>query len=78
MLQHILYKYAVPFCGVIDKHMGHCPNQLAILQDRSTAHSLNDAASYFDQFLIGNLQNKLSVQMLFIVYDICDLDIIEL
>ena len=34
----MLDKNAIPPVGMVDEHMGHCPNQLAVLKDGAAAH----------------------------------------
>ena len=36
--QHILYKNRIPLCAVLDKHVGHRPDQFPILDNGAAAH----------------------------------------
>lgn len=47
--QHILNKDPIPRRGVVDEHVGHCPHQLAVLNDGRAAHALHDAPCLLDQ-----------------------------
>ena len=54
--QHIFYKDSVASGWVIHQHMGHRAHQLPILNDRTAAHALDDAAGGGEQLFIRDLQ----------------------
>ena len=43
MLEHIFNKYPISLSGVLDKNVGHGSYDCAILDNRRTAHALDDA-----------------------------------
>ena len=43
---HILDEDPVTFCRIVDKNVGYRADQLAILQDRASAHALYDSAGF--------------------------------
>ena len=49
MLQHIFNKNAISAGGVLDENVSNGADQLSILNDGASAHSLDDAASQLQQ-----------------------------
>ena len=45
ILVHIFRKNRISAGGVVDKNVGHCADQLAVLQDRTAAHPLDNPAA---------------------------------
>ena len=43
LVQHIFNEYPIAAGGIVDKHVRDGAYELAILDDRTAAHSLNDA-----------------------------------
>ena len=37
-VQHVFNEDAISRCGVVNKNMGHCSHQFAILDDRTAGH----------------------------------------
>lgn len=46
-LQHRFCKYAISGCRVLYKYVCHCSRQLAVLDNRTAAHTLYDASGDF-------------------------------
>ena len=38
LIQHIFYENAVSRCRIVDQHVGHRADKLAVLDDRRAAH----------------------------------------
>ena len=50
MHQHILTKNPIPLPGILHQHMGHCPDELPVLDDGAVAHErVKERATYFDR-----------------------------
>ena len=67
---HILTEYTIASFGIVHKNVSHCTCKLTVLDDRRTAHSLNDTACFFQQFLIGDAQNHVFGIVSAVVIDI--------
>lgn len=76
MLQHIFNKYSISSCGIIDKHMGHRPHQLIILNNRTPAHALHDSSGYPKQCLIGYPQHNTFIFLDGIIFHFLNLNFI--
>ncbi len=48
---------AVAACRIIDKYVGYGSDDLSVLDDRASAHPLNDSAGSFQQFRICHFQH---------------------
>jgi len=57
--EHIFGKNAVSARRVVYKYMGHGADQLAVLDDRASAHSLHDAAGLAQELLVGDAQDHI-------------------
>lgn len=55
MLQHVFNKYPVSSGAVLDENVGDCTDDLAVLDDGTAAHSLNNAAGELQQVRIRHL-----------------------
>lgn len=58
LFQHRFYKNAIPFRRIIDKNMCHCSDHFSILQNRRTAHALNDTSGFLNQRIIRHLERQ--------------------
>ena len=59
-IQHILYKNAISRCGIIDEDMGHCADEVTVLDNGRAAHALDDAAGGFQQLGIGDTDEEIA------------------
>ena len=56
--------------------MCHCSDQLPVLYDRASAHSLDDTSCFFQKFRIRHLDHESFISLRCCHVDICHLDII--
>ena len=59
LLQHIPDPNAVPCGGVVHHDVGHRTHQPAVLEDRTSAHALDNAAGGLQQALVRHLNEKI-------------------
>ena len=64
----------VPSAGILHKHMGHCPGQLPVLDNRAAAHSLHDTSCQLQQLRIRHLNDHTFVLMAGIIVHLLDLN----
>ena len=60
---HILREYPVAPCRVIDEHMGHSPDQPAVLHYRRTAHALHDTSCFINKTFICDVYHKVMLSI---------------
>ena len=76
MLQHILNKNPISSGTVLHENMGDGPYEFTVLDDRCTAHSLDDSSGQGDQVRICDFQFDSPVHVVMIKMNVGDLDII--
>ena len=76
MLQHILNKNPISSGTVLHENMGDGPYEFTVLDDRCTAHSLDDSSGQGDQVRICDFQFDSPVHVVMIEMNVGDLDII--
>ena len=76
LLQHILNKNPISSGTVLHENMGDGPYEFTVLDDRCTAHSLDDSSGQGDQVRICDFQFDSPVHVVMIEMNVGDLDII--
>ena len=76
MRKHVFYENPIPFRGVLHKNMGYRSNNLAVLDDRTSAHSLDDPSCDREKLRVCDLQYDSPVDIIILKIDIRDLHII--
>ena len=59
-IEHIFDEDAVAGGGIVDEHMGHCADQLAVLDDGTAGHALDDAVGCIEKLGIGDLEQQIT------------------
>ena len=75
LVEHIFNENAVAGGGVVDKNVGHGADQLAVLENGTAAHTLNDAAAFFQQVGVGDLDGEAFIGKR-VTVNIRDLDLV--
>ena len=57
-VQHIFDEDAVARGGVVDHNVRYRADELTVLNDRASAHSLDDSSGFIDQALVLNLYGE--------------------
>ena len=78
MFQHLLNKNSISFGGIPDKYMGDCTNQFAVLDDRASAHALDNSSGSSQELFISYLQDNSAVYIIIFEVDVQNFNIVPL
>ena len=67
-VEHVVDKDSVAAGGVIYEDVSDRANQLSVLDDRTAAHSLDDASRFLKQILIRDFDEKATIIVRVVVY----------
>ena len=58
--EHILNENSIPSCRVVHKNMRYRADEFTILNDRTAAHTLHNAAGFFKKAVIRDTNKEVS------------------
>ena len=76
MFQHLLNKNSISFCGIADKYVGDCANQFPVLDDRTSAHPLDNSSGGRKELFIGYLQDNSTIYIIIFKVDVQNFNVI--